>query len=64
MSPTQPMAYPLKGFRVGPTPDTPTVAVIEMITDRGSGFYAVNKTIMKQMMTDLQSIIDVMPDTQ
>jgi hypothetical protein len=41
----------------------PTVAVIEMTTNHGSDFYPVEKVQMQQMISDLEEIIDVIPDT-
>ena len=63
MSSYEPEARPLIGFRVGPTPAMPTVAVIEMTTNHGSDFYPVEKVQMQQMISDLEEIIDVIPDT-
>ena len=41
----------------------PTVAAIEVTTHHGSNFYAVEKVQMQQMISDLEEIIDVIPDT-
>ncbi len=64
MSSNEPEARPLIGFRAGLTSAMPSVALIEMTTHHGSDFYAVEKVQMQQMISDLEEIIDVIPDVQ
>ena len=63
MSSNEPEARPLIEFRVGLAPAMPTVAVIEVATHHGSDFYAVEKVQMQQMISDLEEIIAMIPDT-
>ena len=63
MSSNEPEARPLIEFRVGLAPAMPTVAVIEVATHHGPDFYAVEKVQMQQMISDLEEIIAMIPDT-
>ncbi len=63
MSSNEPEARPLIEFRVGLAPAMPTVAVVEVATHHGSDFYAVEKVQMQQMISDLEEIIAMIPDT-
>jgi hypothetical protein len=42
-------AHPLLGFRIGPRPDTPSVAVIEFQTSKGKFYFAVTKEILEAL---------------
>jgi hypothetical protein len=64
MSSKKPEAHPLIGFRLGQTQDTPTEAIIEMITSEGSNLYTAKKDSLKQMISWLQEMLDAMPDTK
>ena len=55
-------ALPLQAFSIVPTPDSPKVAVIEMMTREGKFYFAARKEQFQRLAEDFQKVADRLPD--
>ncbi len=57
-----PKALPLQAFDIVPTPDSPKVAIIEMMTREGNFYFAARKEQFQRLAEDFQKVSDGLPD--
>ncbi len=57
-----PKALPLQGFGIVPTPDSPKVAIIEMMTREGKFYFAARKEQFQRLAEDFQKVADALPE--
>jgi hypothetical protein len=57
-----PKALPLQGFRIIPTPDSPKIAIIEIVTREGKFYFAARKKQLQRLAEGFQKVADSLPD--
>ncbi len=57
-----PKALPLQGFRIVPTPDSPKIAIIEMVTRGGKFYFATRKKQLQRLAEAFQKVADALPE--
>ncbi len=57
-----PKALPLQGFRIIPTPGSPKIAIIEIVTREGKFYFAARKKQLQRLAEGFQKVADSLPD--
>ncbi len=57
-----PKALPLQEFRIVPTPDSPKIAIIEMVTREGKFYFAARKEQLQRLAEGFQKVADALPE--
>ncbi len=57
-----PKALPLQGLRFIPTPDSPKIKIIEMVTREGKFYFAARKEQLQLLAEGFQKVADALPE--